>query len=286
MVTVRIRDTSFSIDRGHHPHSWEKEANPHWENYKDMLKFLSSIGFYVGEDKEIKKRYPTLNENSKEGGFGELRFKVQYAANIFEITFYQDIRHENPYGGYYDFDKYEKMPYLIQKRYDWTVNKLLTYFQDRGYQIEFARNTCKGEAFIINDYIRSCHHPQKQWFSLSEIEGLPDANGQGGNGMDRDRKQIKNGDVKYSRDWSGYLIRGRVFHDLNKMWWMLLPDGTVRNIACFELFDLQETDCRGRQKMEMIPYSYAERKRQLSLFSTKDLERELKRRKGSTRRKN
>lgn len=280
MATVRIWDTKISIDRGHHPHSWEKEGNPHWENFQDMLKFLGSIGFYVGEDKEIKKRYPILNEDHKAGGFGNLRFKAEYSMNTFHITFYQDIKHENIHGGYYDFDKYEKMPYLIQKRYDWTAEKLLAYFQNRGYQIEFARNTCKGEAFIINDYIKSWHHPQKQWFLLSEIEGMPDANGQGENGMDRDRKQIKNGDVKYARDWSGYLMRGRVFHNANNMWWMLLPDGTVRNIACFALFDLQETDRRGRKKYPRIPQDYAERKKQLSLCSTKELERELKRRKG------
>lgn len=277
MPKVTIYDTKFSINRAELPHSFEKEGNPHWENFKDLMRFLGTIGFYVGEDKEIKKNFHYLNKTHRAGGFGDLRFKASYGGNIFEIEFFQDVFHENPCGGFYDFDKYEKMPYLIQKRYDWTLDKLLKYFEKCGFSVEFQQNTCKGEAFIINDYIRSWHHPQKAWFSLKDVEGQTAKYEY--NGKDRDGNILHNGEIKYFRNWDGYLMRGKVYHNINNMWWVLLVDGQVRNKACFELFDLKETDFIGRRKTHRPPQEYIERKRQLSLCSTKELENELKRRK-------
>ena len=51
------------------------------------------------------------------------------------------------------------------------MEKLLNYFEKCGYSIEFGRNTCKGAAFIVNDYIRSWHHPQENWFFLKAVDG-------------------------------------------------------------------------------------------------------------------
>lgn len=229
MPKVTIYDTKFCIGRGELPHSFKREGNPHWENFKDLMRFLGSIGFYVSEDKEMKKKYPSLNETRRAGGFDDLRFKAEYAPNRFEIEFYQDVFHENPHGGFYDFDKYEKMPYLIQKRYDWTLEKLLEYFEKCGYSIEFPENTCKGDAFIIRDYIRSRHHPQENWFSLKAVDGQTAEHEM--NGTDRDGKILRNGETKYFRDRSGYLLRGKVYHNINNMWWVLLADGQVRNVA-------------------------------------------------------
>lgn len=276
MPKVTIYDTRIFINRGELPHSSRREGNPHWENFKDLMRFLGSIGFYVGEDKEIKKKYPSLNETHRVGGFDDLRFKAQYANNRFEIEFYQDIVHVASHSFFYYLDKYEKMSYLIQKRYDWTKEKLLKYFEKCGYSIEFQTNTCKGDAFIIRDYIRSRHHPQENWFSLKAVDGQTAEHEM--NGTDRDGKILRNGETKYFRDRSGYLLRGKVYHNINNMWWVLLADGQVRNVACFDLFDLKETDFRGRWKEHRPPQEYVERKKQLALCSVKELERELKRR--------
>ena len=276
MPKVTIYDTRFFINRGELPLSCKREGNPHWENFKDLMLFLGSIGFYVSEDKEIKKNFPSLNETHRAGEFDDLRFKAQYAPIRFEIEFYQDVFHVNSHGGFCDFDKYKKMPYLIQKRYDWTLEKLLEYFEKCGYSIEFPKNTCKGDAFIIRDYIRSWHHPQENWFSLKAVDGQTAEHEM--NGTDRDGKIVRNGETKYFRDRSGYLLRGKAYHNINNMWWVLLADGQVKNVACFDLFDLKETDFRGRWKEHRPPQKYVERKKQLSLCSVKELERELKRR--------
>lgn len=276
MPEVSIYDTQFAVCRGELPYQWEKKENPHWENFKDAMRFLGSIGFYVGEDKEVKRMYPVLNDSRRAGAYSDLKFKAEWHQNIFYIRFYQDVRHENRNGGFYDFDKLEKMPYLIRKQYELTESKLMDYFTGKGFSVSYQENRMRGKSYIINDYIRSCHHPQKAWFRLEEVDGqTPEYEC---NTKDRDGKILHNGETKYFRDWSGYLCRGVVYYNIGNMWWVLLPDGNVRNRACFDLFDLTGEEPRGRVKKHRPPEEYAERKKYLSLCSAKELENELKRR--------
>lgn len=274
MPKVKIYDTEISVYRGELPWSNKREGNPHWENFLNTMKFLGSIGFYVGEDKEIKKWCPILNDTHRAGGFGDLRFKAEYAPNIFSVRFYQDVFHENPNGGYYDFDRYEKMPYLIRKRFDWTLQKLIAYFEGCGFTVEQEKK-CKGEDFIVQDYIKSWHHPQDKPFPLSEIEGQT---GEEYNSKDAKGRILFNGDVKYFRDFNGYLQRGKVYQNINNMWWVLPPSGKIYNKASFDLFDWEDVTEKGRKKRHLPPKEYQERKYQLSRCSTKEIARELRRR--------
>ena len=294
MPEVSIYDTRFEVCRGELPHMREKESNPHWENFKDAMRFLGSIGFYVGEDKEIKRMYPALNDSRRAGRYAvwqaapavgrlsrsdctaDLKFKAEWHQNVFRIHFYQDVQFENPNGGYYDFDKLEKMPYLIRKQYELTERKLTAYFEGKGFRVCPRKKMMRGKAFIVNDYIGSCHHPQKEWFRLEEVDGQTPEHEY--NAKDRDGKILHNGETKYFRDWGGYLCRGVVYHNINNMWWVLPSDGDVMNKACFELFDLTDAEPRRRVKEHRPPEEYAERKKWLSLCSTKELENELKRR--------
>ena len=276
MSNVSIHDTCFTVNRGELPHMMHKQGNEHWKNFKDTLAFLGSIGFYVGEDKRIKKEFPILLDDHKEGRYGDLKFKAKYAINLFEITFYQDFCFTNPNGGYYDFDKLEKMPYLILKQYELTQKKLIAFFESKGFDVSFRENKEIGAAFIVKAYIKSWHHPQTSAFDLSEIDGeTPEYES---NATDRDGNIVHNGEVKYFRDRSGYLQRGKVYHNINNMWWVIVGD-SVRNICCQDLFDLSDQECRGRLMPHRPPKEYAERKKQLTLCSDKELINELKLRK-------
>ena len=55
MPKVTIYDTRIFINRGELPHSFRREGNPHWENFKDLMLFLGSIGFYVSEDRSEER---------------------------------------------------------------------------------------------------------------------------------------------------------------------------------------------------------------------------------------
>ena len=75
MPKVTIYDTKFCVGRGDLPYSFQREGNPHWENFKALMCFLGSIGFYVSEDKEMKKKFPSLSETNRVGGFDDCDLK-------------------------------------------------------------------------------------------------------------------------------------------------------------------------------------------------------------------
>ena len=266
-MRVSIYDTTLNIDTER-----KKDA----EAFKKMMSFMGSIGFFVGEDKEIKKRFPLLTKYHRYGRYADLEFKAELNFNHYKLTFFQNINYKNIHGGYYDFDKLEKMPYLVRKQYELTEKKIIEFLKSQGFEVEYRQNRKKGEEFIVEDYIQSWHHPQKEPFKLSEIDGQTAEHSY--NNKDRDEKTIFNGEIKYFRDYSGYLARGKVYHNINNMWWVLLLDGRVNNKADFELFDLTDNEKRGRVKAHMPPKEYVLRKEQLSKCTIKELQQELKRR--------
>lgn len=275
-MKATISDTTVSI------HKKKSELTEEFEQenidfFRKTMNFLGSIGFFVGDDKKIKKDYPILNPKHRYGRYGDLEFKAEIYGIGFKVEFYQNVNYENRCGGYYDFDKLKKMPYLIRLQFELSIQKLSAFLNSKCIEVERIKEY-KGADFVVHKYIDSWHKPQKEIFDLSEIDGETVENCFC-NVIDRDKKLMKNGDVKYFRDdRSGYLYRGKVYHNINNMWWVLLPCGTVRNIAAFELFDLQEWDTRSRVAPDRMPNSYKLKKEQLSLCSMKELTRELKRR--------
>lgn len=133
------------------------------------------------------------------------------------------------------------------------------------------------EEWIKSRYVEEWHHEQKDMnFNLTDTDGEEQPSY---NGLDRDKKVLRNGDIKYFRHWNGYLYRGRIYHNINNMWWVIVDKYTVTNIAAFDLFDLGLEDFRGRQKRPVIPKEYQERRKAIEATSTKELVNELKRRK-------
>lgn len=256
---------------------WQDESKyRHYGLWKETLSFLSSIGFYVADDKEIKKRAPILNNDHKWGRYNGLEFKTERYPAGFKIEFYQNINYVNPNGGYYDFDKYKKMPYLMQKQFDLTVKKVSQFFEGKGI-INKTKPVCQTAVDkIINDYIESWHHPQKEKFDLRSVDG--ESPEESYNKKDRDGKDLKNGQVKYFRRFDGYLRRGTVYHNINNMWWVILNKTEFTNIANFDLFDLTENDKRGRLAEARVPKEYAIRKENITKATTNELINELRRR--------
>lgn len=115
-------------------------------------------------------------------------------------------------------------------------------------------------------------------FNLSELDGKTCEYNT--NNKDRDGKIIYNGEIKYFRDrYTGRLQRGKVYHHINNMWWVISNDTKVTNVADFEFFDLNSEDIKFRRlKEDRKPKEYLDKLKSLEKLKTKDLERELKRR--------
>ena len=98
--------------------------------------------------------------------------------------------------------------------------------------------TKTAEQIIKEDYVRSCHHPQKDLsFELSDLDGQRSAHRLYDN--DRDNNPVYNGQIKSFCDeyGDGKVRKGKVYHNINNMWWVITDPMTVRNVASFHLFD-------------------------------------------------
>ena len=261
---------------------------PHYGLFNRIMNFLSSIGFAVGKDPNIEKNYKCLSKDHRYGRKGDLEFKAGRYPAGFKIEFYQNIVFENKYGGEHDFDKYEKMPYLIKLQFRLTCNKLREFFLDLGCADDSKIEVKTAEEEVKLDFVESCHHaPKDMDYNLSEYDGLTSTMNKNDNWYgnykyyDRDKKLLHNGEIKYFRDYSGYLCRGKIYHRLNMMFWIIINDKETAIRADFELFDLTDDEPRCRVAKKKVPKEYTEKVNFLNRLTAKELERELRKRRGT-----
>lgn len=273
-----IHDTTISFinetDRGAKK-DWLKHKFRHYGYFYRIMSMLAAEGFNVQQDPGVDK---IIRRDYWIGKRGDLEFNAQKYPNGFKVQFFQNVVHENQNGGRYDFDKLEKMPYLIRLQYKKYMNKILELLKTLVVIEDKTRLRLKrAEDRIKYNYAESSHHEQE-----NTDFNLQDTNGQTAepsyNGLDRDKKVLHNGDIKYFRDYNGYLARGAVYHNLNNMWYVITDKYTLRNIAAHELFDLAPDDDRHRKKKPEIPKEYQERRDAISKTKTKELISELQRR--------
>jgi hypothetical protein len=239
---------------------------------------MASRGFQIGRDPRIQKDYKCLNKDHWYGRKGDLEFKASRYPAGWKIEFFQNIFFENSNGGEYDFDKYQKMPYLIKLLFRNELRHIRDFLLELGCPDVTKPIYTTAEDKIKHGYVESWDHPQKDVnFDLWNIPTRDDIGDY--NRRDRDKKLLNNGELKYFRDFSGYLARGMTFHNINNMWWVITDRNTKRNLADFELFDPTPIDfVQRRKKRDRKPESYLKRRAEIEKTKTSELVRELRRR--------
>lgn len=278
----RVNKNSFSfnlINDSDEKHGWQDRYK--WSHYPIMhrlLNFMGSRGFEIGRDPEIQKHYKSLDKDRWYGKKGDLEFVAKRYPRGFEFEFYQNIVFKNSNGGKYDFDKFEKAPYLIKLQWINETKKMGEFLKSLGVADKSNPILKTAEDKIKYAFVESWHHPQKDMnFNLTDLDGTACESSY--NSMDRDKKTILNGQVKYFRYWNGRLMRGKVYHNINNMWWVILNDTEYTNIDSFELFDPTEEDFKLRRKArDRKPKEYLEKLENMKQLSNKELLRELKKR--------
>ena len=226
-ASVYFRNNEGTREITHKPLWWELL-------YKFMKK---ERGFDVFKDPRIEKNYKCLSNTHRQGIKGYLEFKSDVYPAGFKIDFFQNLVFENSSGGQYDFDKFDKMPYLIKKSFLNELNHIRKFLSEKGIT-ENSDPVLKTSGEKVFNHIceyRRQHHQSTPFESLEMCVGhSPD---QDYNNRDRDKKQLFNGQVKYFRDCEGRLNRGVVYHNINNMWWVVVNKNEYRNKASFDFFD-------------------------------------------------
>lgn len=154
------------------------------------------------------------------------------------------------------------------------MNKIGRFLNELGYENCTKPSPKTAVDKIKNSYVESWHKPQTSMdFQLSDFDGTTDVPY---NSKDQDGKQLFCGQIKYYRDHKGYLARGKIYHNINNMWWMILNKQQIQNVADFELFDLSSNEKIGRQKKHRIPLEKKDALTRIHDYTTKELIRELR----------
>ena len=275
MNTFGISETTISFINNDERdvNRWTRHKFKHYGIMHRLFNLLRQNGFEITNSTEVAK---IIRKYHYVGSKDDLKFKAERYPNGFKLEFYQEINVVNSHGGYYDFDKFQKMPYLIKKKFQHTVN-IITEFLSQFAENKTAPIRKTAEDKIKYSYVTSCHKPQLDMnFNLSDLNGTTCEIDY--NSKDRNGNTIYNGDFKYFRNYNGYLQAGIVYHDLNNMWFVMLNDSEIAKVANFNLFDLSDDEPRCRVKRHNPPESYVTKRKVLSQCSVKELKNELKRR--------
>lgn len=282
-VTLITATTTLQFKNNSEENTMRDMHDTKWSHYGVLHRLLN---YMRNRDWEIESDISTdkiIRQNYWIGKKGDLECCVHRYPRGFEFEFFQNVVFDNPNGGRFDFDKYRKMPYLVR----------LSFLNETRRMIEFLENVVPAlttvnytlgiktaEQFIKEKYVNSLHKQQKDvdCFELEDLNGKT-CDEYIRYAYDRDGKIIRNGDIKYFRDFSGYLARCKVYHNINNMWWCILNDTTVTNEAAFNLFDATTADFTVRRKhRKEVPEKYQKKRKIFSECSYKELVRELRRR--------
>ena len=256
------------------------DRDSHYPILHRLLNSMKGRGFDVGKDPDIEKNYKILSKDHWYGCKGDLEFKASRYPAGWKIEFFQNVIFENKAGGFYDFDKYEKMPFMIKLIFRNEARHIKEFLGALGCIDNTKKRYKLATEKIKFDYVDSCHYPQKSMeeFELSDLDGQTDKYSY--NHQDRDKKIIHNGELKYFRHWNGRLSRGIVYRNLNNMWWVITNKYELRNVADFDLFDPTPEDFKVRRLVkDKKPKEYLDRVKEIQKTSTKELLNELRRRK-------
>lgn len=243
---------SISFHNSIEQKGWQdRDSYNHYSILNEVFDFMRKRGFEIGMDPKTKEQFPSIAKDYFYGRKGDLEFKANRYPTGFEIQFFQNVVFENRNGGEYDFDKFRKMPYLIRLSYINESNRIMEYLKSKGFSDVSKVEYTLAEDSIKQDYVESWHKSQVDMnFKLSDLDG---PSGQPSyNTCDRDKKEILNGQVKYFRDYDGRLMRTKVYHNINNMWWCITSDTEYTNKASFHLFDATEEDFKNRRVVKDV----------------------------------
>lgn len=233
--TLRIKLHGAWIDFWLTDEERQVEANPHHNMWDDINKYFRKRGFTVKADPETLKNYKSLSKDRRHGVKKDLHFWAERFGSGFHYEFYQEVNVENSNGGRYDFNKYQRMPYMVKLSYRNEAMRLAKYCESIGMNVRIETPMTDIE-HIIDSNNTNLHVHGARIEKLDDLKALMEDYRQDYNILDKNKKQIICGDRKCFYDGNGRIAIGTAYHHINSMWWMVV-NGKSHNISAGDLFD-------------------------------------------------
>lgn len=202
---------------------------------------LTGRGWVIGSDPHVDKHYHELAHLNRRGRRADLEVKARTSGRHVEVVFFQNIANiENRNGGEYETGIMSRMPYLLRLRAEYELATLASKCREMGLADTTDREPSDA-------YARAMHRRASPGMSHVRHENLPDYNCR-----DADGVRLEDWAVRYYRDSKGHLHRGRTFHNINNMWWVVEGSYRLWNVADWELFTFDPAKHRHRRDMRNV----------------------------------
>lgn len=208
---------------------WEKTFKH--QVFKRIVQQLNRLGWSVGTwDKA--EQHKCISDAHRSCRKGDLEAELSVCGRCIEFNMWQDVTpSENRNGGRYDFNKVDRMPYLLRLEMHRTRAQIRDYLCNvfTGYtfsQPEVSSPNPDPLAYF-NDKWDGAHEKNKGIHRFDRgPDGWPsDKELSSWSRTDKDGVRLSHGDVRWCRDHKGRLIRGRVYGGINGMWMMVYGPG-------------------------------------------------------------
>lgn len=228
---------------------------PHKPIWDSIIRFLRKRGWKIGENQSYKKNYTCLSKYHKKGSKGDVALLMEITHNSIKLEFGNNKNLWTGVAqGFWDkgdaFDRYNNLTYLEETAVKLEILKTRNFCL-KWCKLEKTDEQRESVEYILHKESVNTHiHGGAK--SLEEIalymEKEYNKEYQSKYHLtDQNKKLIYCGETKYFVDYkSKRVFKGIVYHNINNMWWVLLPCGSKRNIACFNLFDWNPNLCKKR----------------------------------------
>lgn len=196
--------------------------------FNRMMAALRRTGFSIGRDPEIDARYKSISKEHRHGRHGELELKAHYFPTGMTLEFFQNLVRLNPHGRQHDFDRLEKMPYLMKLRWHHSIGVLTRILELSGFtpRIEVKSPNPDPLAFFNaqwdsdSDRFYGRHRFKRGsdgWPVSVEMTYPKPVDGTG--------QPIAQGAVRYFRTRNGHVMRGRCYGGIGGQWIVVYGPG-------------------------------------------------------------
>lgn len=220
---IRFGDASLHISEDGYPAGaarieWDKAFKR--QVFARIVQQLNRIGWTLEIPAEKIERYGLrFARDYREGRKGDLQCELSVGGRCIELQMWQDVANvKNRNGGRYDFDKEERMPYLLRLEMERTRRRIRDYLCNvfSAYEFEESRRLVVGPGlgqvtaleYVLHDQRNTGHYrPELGHASFSN-----DAQDSG------DGLVIENGMRVYAQDYDGRIVVGNAYYCLNGNW--------------------------------------------------------------------
>ncbi|MFP3979128.1 hypothetical protein [Marinobacter sp. KMM 10035] len=212
------------------------------QTFKRIVQQLNRLGWSVEVPADMIEQYGrSFAEDYRHCRKGNLQGLLDLSGRCIKFEMWQDVANvDNPNGGRYDFDKEQRMPYLLRLEMERTRRRIRDYLCNvfSGYEFQADRNDGRSNkrgpgSLTAVEWVDGCY--QTSWHFKGDITNyeIAEYNRKSGDGA-----KLSHGQRVWFADRKGRICTGIAYYNINNMWWVVTGKFDVSNESASNLYSI------------------------------------------------